>query len=141
MKKVTFSLLAMMLFISCGKEEDSDIKEDKYYINIESYYKDGSNQDLKADANADVFIYYGILTIDIIGFDVDNEGILTKEGKKISPDQISKIGQNGKCTIIPHKPNEKVTIIIKSNFYINRISHYSYPNSLLNIVIKNIASV
>ncbi|MBK5720162.1 hypothetical protein JGH11_04680 [Dysgonomonas sp. Marseille-P4677] len=132
--KNTFILSILFFLFSCNNNELEFEKE--YVIQIESYYKIENNELLFADTNTDIFVYYGIYTSDIAGYIIDKNGILTIGDKNIYPNKHHKISNTGKCEFISEQPNDKITLLIISNNYKDKISQFSYPNTKSDIKIE-----
>lgn len=137
--KTFFYLMIIVLLCSCDSKNDIVIEEEEFYVKIESYYKLESDNKLYADTGTDVFVYYGIYTSDIIGYTIDGNGILTVKGEEIKPDKHLKVKSDGKCEFPSEKFDDKITILLASNFYKDKITQLSYPNSKDGIIIKSIS--
>lgn len=128
---IIFSLL------SCNDKEEEGLIE-AYTVKVETYYQKKTSETLHVDVNSDIFVYYGFYSLDLLGYDIDEEGVLKKGDKEIKPDKSLRSDINGQCEFVSEKPDEKITIVIRSNYLNTLYSSHSYSNSKSDILIKNI---
>lgn len=84
--KYSIVLLALLaLLCSCHDEDKGDIPQsDERTADFIVKYKDDFG--IHTDYKAKVYIYYGIYSMDIVGFHYLPDGVLDHEGKEITPD-------------------------------------------------------
>lgn len=115
MKKVTFYFIGILIpfLIACDKEVEQEEVIQK--VKIEVVYEQ-EDFDYKPDQGAKIFIYYGIETIAIHGYNYQGDGILTKkDSPTIKADQAYIANQNGIAFIQPRSVKEPIMWVIESN--------------------------
>lgn len=110
--KYSIVLLALLaLLCSCHDEDKGDIPQsDERTADFIVKYKDDFG--IHTDYKAKVYIYYGIYSMDIVGFHYLPDGVLDHEGKE----DITLLLDNA----------EKVTVIVESSYYEGRVGITSY---------------
>lgn len=128
-KLLNLSLITLLIFIlfGCHDENGDNPVLNERQLKVIVQYKDGVR--IHTDANAKVFIYYGVYSMDLAGFNYTSDGVLTGRDKTLYPDIV--MNMNGKedmtltldCTKI-------VTILVESGFFAKKIILESYsPNN------------
>lgn len=140
MKNLIGLCFFLFILLSCDNREEIIQDEKERKIKIESYYKLEGSSELQKDPNSKVFLYYKIQSIDIVGFDIDEKGKLTKGSKSILPDYSTTTGSDAICEFTSQNIEDNITIIVVSNFVKNLMSINSFLNSDSDISIKSIAS-
>lgn len=128
-------LFLMMLSLLCGCQNESDEEEshtDRREANIVVKYEDRSV--LHIDHNAEVYVYYGIYSMDLSDYIYSSDGIFVSKypdkDQRVVPDIRTNI--NGKDDITLMLENtEKITILVESSRYPQKVITDSYsPNDL-----------
>lgn len=117
MKKTTFYFISILIpfLIACDKEVEQEQEEVISKVKIEVVYEQ-EDFDYKPDQGAKIFVYYGIETIAIHGYNYEGDGVLTKKGSPtIKADQGYIADQYGIAFIQPRLLKEPITWIVESN--------------------------
>lgn len=118
--KIFITAIILFIFSSCDNTDNTieslTPEEDPYKIRIESYIKD-SKGIINPDRGADVFIYWGIYSLEIADYEFnDNDGsFFDDDNHIIKPDITTKLNEEGKCILSFPEVNEKMTFLIRSN--------------------------
>lgn len=123
--KYSIVLLALLaLLCSCHDEDKGDIPQsNELTADFIVKYKDDFG--IHTDYKAKVYIYYGIYSMDIVGFHYLPDGVLDHEGKEITPDiRLSADGKEDITLLLDNA--EKVTVIVESSYYEGRVGITSY---------------
>lgn len=137
-QRLCIIVVLMCVCISCDNSIESPILEEgPYKIHIESYVEKSPNSTIP-DKNADIFIYWGISSLEIVGYDLNDDGSLFDDDNHIIyPDVMTKIDEYGKCVLSFPQIDEKMTFIIKSKFVKDKIALTSFTNSRKEILFIN----
>lgn len=140
MKNVIKSIAIFIFFLSCNGNENFPIVHEDYYVKVEAFYKFNNSDELYPDGSSDVFVYYGIQSLDIVGFNIDEKGKLIKDNKEILPNKYIKTSAEGKCMFMSDNLDEHVTIIIVSHQFKELLAINSFYNSRTQIEIKSVVT-
>ncbi|NLC86378.1 MAG: hypothetical protein GX680_05470 [Bacteroidales bacterium] len=133
-----YLLFTFLLFNFSCNDSDAPINiNEKYRIVVESFIKDKSNV-IIPDYNADVFIYWGIYSLEIVDFELREDGTMISDSKVIKPSLISNINSIGECTFEFEQIDEKITIIIRSKIKQGGVAISSFTNSRYEINFINV---
>jgi len=139
MKGTFVFIIFFILLLSCKDSEEQVVPEEEYFVKIESLFQLKGSDKLYKDPYSNVFVYYNYESNDLIGYDIDDEGRLTKGDNIILPNIIDQTDANAIFEIKSEILDKKVTFIIVSNYLKDRISTNSFPNSRSNINLKIIS--
>lgn len=141
MKSQLYILLFFLcLFFSCGDDSANDIvePEDVYAITVNSYIERIGETYRIPDSGADVFIYFGVYSLDLLGYNLEVNGNWVKGDKTIRPHVHEKLPENGEKIIELNEADEAICIIIRSRITTqNNIASASFTNSRKKISFKN----
>lgn len=87
-------------------------------------YKNSQSSEVYNDIGAKIYIYHGILKVDILNYRLDESegGKLFHElddSNFIIPDSIVTIDNSGVFSVIPDPDIEKILFLVESNYYKN----------------------
>lgn len=134
-------LFFLCLFFSCGDDPVNDIvePEDVYVITVSSYIERTGVTYKTPDSGADIFIYFGVYSLDLLGYNLEENGNWAKGDKTIIPHVHEKLPENGEKTIELTEADEAICIIIRSKIITqNNIANASFTNSRKKISFENI---
>jgi len=127
--KKTYLLFILLYLISCSDKDNITIDEPLTpLIEVQVFYTDDDNNDLKYDIGSDIYIYYNINIPDALSrYTYIGNGHYQKDSSIVSPDRTYKIAQEGKTVIRVEDGNvdKEFTLVAESNFYKN-MRIYSY---------------
>ena len=136
MNRCTLLVLNVLLFFSTSCK-DEIINESSSEIRIRASYETSQNPGLKhPDFGSKVYIYYGIHTLDLMGYAYEGSGHFVKGDSVILPDQTTEVDDEGSANIYPMYTDKKITIIVDSNFYKERQVSSSYPSFKEKIILQ-----
>ena len=124
--KQIFKLAALsaFFFLFWGCEGDVPEIEKKQEISIIVRYKDNLSDEIRNDIGSKIYIYHGILKVDILNYKLDDSeaGRLFHElddSKSIRPDKIETVDHNGVFSVVPDPGIEKILFLVASSHYKN----------------------
>ena len=122
--KQIFKLAALsaFFFLFWGCEGDVPEIEKKQEISIIVRYKDNLSDEIRNDIGSKIYIYHGILKVDILNYKLDDseDGKLLHElddSKSIMPDKVETVDHNGVFSVVPDPGIEKILFLVASNHY------------------------
>ena len=132
MKKSWILLACLWLMASC----EDEMPEPLYRIETHAYYMETSRLgDTIPDAGAKVFVYYDLVTADLLHYTYAGDGVFEKAEdeyageEQIFPDLTDTIDASGMSVItIPPEHIHTVTTFIESYYYSPRIESFVYPS-------------
>lgn len=128
-------LLILGILAGCSVEEEQLAKEADKTFTVKVFYSTQEQPGiLKPDIGANVYIYYDLYTMELAGSDYVAEGKFLKKNSVIIPEQSYSINTGGVIYIEPLYTDKKISIVIESHFYENRLLTISYEKFDTSIV-------
>lgn len=128
-----FYLVLILLSFLCSCQDEKDTEEyrtDKREVNLIVEYEDQSG--LYIDHNAEIYIYYGIYSMDLSDFTYSTDGIFIPKNpnikQNITPDIKTNINGKEDITLLLEN-TEKITILVESSYHSQKIITDSYSAS------------
>lgn len=131
MRTCKFFYLATMSLImgclSCSDDIENEIEPPRPEIQFQVVYKTASTGGKETpDIGSTAYVYYGMDQQYLIGFTYNGKGQYTKGDDIALPDTIIPVQDDGRFTVYPRLPEEKILIHVESHFY-GRMSYIFYP--------------
>lgn len=121
-----FCIIALFLLqclMGCQDEKGEEIVCSDRTAKIIVEYSNASG--IYLDYNAHIFIYYGIYSTEIAGYNYISNGILSLNGHEVKPTKSVYLnGQSG--TVLILDSSEKITILVESSLSKKNIMIHSY---------------
>ncbi|MBV3636145.1 MULTISPECIES: hypothetical protein [Bacteroides] len=123
-------LLLIPLLYSChnNEEENGILNERMLDVVVKYETKDG----IFIDTNAHIYVYYDIYTTDITPFQYKADGILIHNEQEISPNLKMFLDNQEAATIILDS-TKKVTVLVESSYFPNKVSANSFSSGNMPI--------
>lgn len=138
--RLNIILLIFLLFTSCGDDSIHNpvAIENPYVISVSSHIKMVREDYTIPDTDADVFLYFGVYSLDLLGYNLLEDGSFVRGDKVVSPKIHTKISENGESVIELEEIDEKICIVIRSKVIANNnIAIASFTNSRKQISFKH----
>lgn len=134
-------LLLFLIFgiQACTKGHEEELADNDIILTVKAFYYTTESPDSeKADVGAKVYVYYDIYTIDLIDYNYISDGKFIKNNHTIIPDQNHITDFEGIVRISPIYTDKKITVVVESNYYKNRLATSCFDNFKKSISSTNI---
>lgn len=137
MKRLLQSLTILFFLtttLSCSDDNNDNDTTHITNITIQALYTTSDSPNVnKPDINDKVFIYYDVYSENLAGYNYYREGVFKKREEIIMPEESYTANEDGIVTFTPKYDDKKITIVVESNYYQNRIAISSYNLTGLDI--------
>ena len=137
-KQILFLLLISGIQ-ACSKDERQLTTDNNIILTVKAFYCTKEQPDSeKADTGSKVYVYYDVSTIDLSNSSYAGNGKFFRNNSSITPDQSYDINSEGIVNITLTYTNKKISVIVESNYYKNRLASSSFENFKKSIMCINI---